>query len=94
VSDGRALHRLLSRQLRELLCDQVMILSELLQQMGVRRLLKGVLLQHRIDLLQSRVRLRPCAGGLSLGDSLGPVDGCVYDSMVPVPLGPGRVQTV
>src|SRR5260370_736201 len=58
VRSDRTLNGLLRRQLRELLCYQVMILSELLQQVVAWR-------QCRIELLWVWLLLRPCADGLS-----------------------------
>ncbi len=55
--DG-TLESLLRRQLRKLLCDQVMVLGELLQQVMTRR-------HRRIDLLRVWLLLRPRADGLS-----------------------------
>src|SRR5882757_4681360 len=61
---ARALHCLLSRELGELLRYQVMILSELLQQMVVRLLLQLLWLQCRVHLPLVSLLLRPCSGGL------------------------------
>ena len=65
VRAPRTLDCLLRRQLRELLCDQVVILSKLLQQ---ELLMQQMLLmrQHcRIALLRAKLLRLPCSPGLS-----------------------------
>ena len=62
-----SLSGLLRRQLRELLCDQVVVLRESLQQLMLRllKLMLRLLKQRRIDLLRTSLWLLPYSTGLA-----------------------------